>query len=92
MCVGIPIGIVMGWFRMADRTIDPLIEIILPIPPIAWIAFAIVWFGLTHHSAGFVVFIGAVFPILLNTYAGFRNVSKTLVEAAKVLGCTKIVI
>lgn len=89
ICVAIPIGALMGWFRAADRIADPIVEIIRPIPPIAWIAFAIVWFGLTHHSAGFVVFIGAIFPILINTYAGFRDVPKMLVEAAKVLGCTK---
>jgi NitT/TauT family transport system permease protein len=88
-CVGIPIGIAMGWFRRADRAADPIVEILRPIPPLAWIPFAIVWFGLTHYSAGFIVFIGALFPILINTYAGFRDVPKTLVEAAKVLGCTK---
>jgi NitT/TauT family transport system permease protein len=89
MGLGIPIGAIMGWFRVADRVIDPVIEIIRPIPPLAWIPFAIVWFGLTHSSASFVIFIGAIFPILINTYAGFRGVPKILVEAARVLGCTK---
>jgi len=86
---GIPIGMAMGWFRKIDYLMDPLIEFLRPIPPLAWIPFAIVWFGLTHQSAGFIIFIGAFFPILTNTYSGFSSVPKTLVEAAKVLGCTK---
>jgi len=87
--IGIPLGIVMGWFKKANRAIDPIIEVLRPIPPLAWIPFAIVWFGLTHQAAGFVVFVGMIFPIIINTYTGFKNVPKVYVEAAKVLGCTR---
>jgi NitT/TauT family transport system permease protein len=87
--LGIPIGMGMGWFKKVNYLLDPLIELLRPIPPLAWIPFAIVWFGLTHQSAGFIIFIGAFFPILTNTYSGFSSVPKTLVEAAMVLGCTK---
>jgi NitT/TauT family transport system permease protein len=87
--IGIPIGITMGWFKQIDRAVDPIIEIVRPIPPLAWIPFAIIWFGLTHQSAGFIVFVGMVFPIIINTYTGFKNVPKIYVEAAKVLGCTR---
>ncbi|NYT18983.1 MAG: ABC transporter permease [Methanosarcinales archaeon] len=89
LVIGIPIGISMGWFKIANRALDPIIEIIRPIPPLAWIPFAIIWFGLTHISAGFVVFVGAVFPIIINTFDGFKSVPKVYVEAAKVLGCMK---
>jgi len=89
VCIGIPIGAVTGWFRIADRIAYPIVEILRPIPPLAWIPFALIWLHLTHYAAGFIVFIGAMFPILVNTYAGFRNVPKILVESAKVLGCTK---
>jgi len=87
--VAMPIGMAMGWSRKVDRIFDPIVEIIRPIPPIAWIPFAIVWLGLTHQSAGFIVFVGAVFPVLINTYVGFRGVSRIYVESAMVLGCTK---
>ena len=87
--IGTPIGIIMGWFKTANRVSDPLIEIIRPIPPLAWIPFAIVWFGLTHQSAGFVIFMGAVFPIIINTYTGIKNVQRVHVETAKVLGCMR---
>ncbi len=89
LIIGIPLGISMGWFKKVNRAVDPIIEILRPIPPLAWIPFAIVWFGLTHQAAGFVVFVGMVFPIIINTYTGFKNVPKVNVEAAKVLGCTK---
>lgn len=87
--VGIPIGIIMGWSRKCDAFLNPIVEIIRPIPPLAWIPFAIIWFGLTLYSAAFVIFIGAVFPIIINTYSGFRNVPRIFVEAGKMLGCTK---
>jgi NitT/TauT family transport system permease protein len=85
--LGVPIGTIMGWFRVADAIIDPIIEILRPIPPLAWIPFAIIWFGLTAQAAGFVIFIGAFFPILIGTYSGFRSVPRVFVEAGKVLGC-----
>jgi len=89
IAVGIPLGIMMGWFKTFDKAVDPIIEVIRPIPPLAWIPFAILWFGLTKYAAGFVIFVGAVFPILVNTYTRFRNTPRVLVESGKVLGCIK---
>jgi NitT/TauT family transport system permease protein len=89
LILGTPIGIIMGWFEIANRLIDPIIEILRPIPPIAWIPFAITWIGFKPTSAGFVIFIGAVFPIIINTFTGFKNIPLVYVEAAKVLGCTR---
>ncbi|MCD6210304.1 MAG: ABC transporter permease [Methanophagales archaeon] len=85
--MGIIVGMLMGWFRIVDRIMDPMVEILRPIPPLAWVPFAILWGGLTHYAAGFIVFIGAFFPILINTYTGFREVDKTYIDAARVLGC-----
>jgi NitT/TauT family transport system permease protein len=89
LIIGIPIGIAMGWNRRTDEFLNPLIEILRPIPPLAWIPFAIIWFGFTPVSAGFVIFVGAVFPILINTYTGFRGVPRIFVEAGRMLGCIK---
>nr|QNO51959.1 hypothetical protein ACBLIHAL_00018 [Methanosarcinales archaeon ANME-1 ERB6] len=83
----LPLAIGMGWFRNVFKAIDPLIEILRPIPPLAWIPVAILWIGLTHSAAGFIIFIGAFFPILIDSYTGFRDVPKVLVETGKVLGC-----
>ena len=89
LLIALPIGMLMGWFRAADRIMDPIVEIVRPIPPLAWIPFAIIWFGLTDQAAGFIIFVGAVFPILINTYVGFRSLPRVYVESAKVLGATK---
>lgn len=88
LVIGIPVGMLMGWFRSLERVFDPLIEIIRPIPPLAWIPFAIIWIGLNPLGAGFVIFVGAFFPIIINTFTGFKSVPRIYVEAAKVLGCT----
>jgi NitT/TauT family transport system permease protein len=89
LIVGIPLGIAMGWSRRAESFMDPLIELLRPIPPLAWIPFAIIWFGLTAFSGGFIIFVGAVFPVIINTYSGFRGVPRVFVEAGKMLGCTR---
>ncbi|HDR72451.1 MAG TPA: ABC transporter permease [Methanoculleus sp.] len=88
LLLGIPLGMAMGWFRDMDTAANPIIEILRPVPPLAWIPFAIIWFGLTPVAAGFIVFVGAFFPVLVNTYAGFKGVPRLFVEAARVLGCT----
>ena len=88
LLIGLPIGVCMGWFWRANYLLNPIVEILRPIPPLALIPFAIVWLGLTSFSAGFVVFVGAVFPIIINTYAGFSTVPKVFVDVGKVLGCT----
>jgi len=89
IAVGIPMGAAMGWFKRVERILDPIVQVIRPIPPIAWIPFAMIWFGLTDYGGSFVVFIGILFPILINTYAGFKSVPRRLVETAQVLGRTK---
>jgi len=86
LILGIPIGMIMGWFPFFDKALSPIVEIFRPIPPLAWIPFAIIWLKLTHQAAGFIIFMGMVFPIILSTYSGFKNVPKIYVEAAKVLG------
>ena len=73
LLVALPLGMIMGWFKVADSIMDPIVELLRPIPPLAWIPFAIIWFGITNSAAGFIIFMGAVFPILINTYAGFHQ-------------------
>lgn len=89
LLVALPTGTIMGWFRIADSILDPIVEILRPIPPLAWIPFAIIWFGITNSAAGFIIFMGAVFPILINTYVGFKSLPRVYVESAKVLGATR---
>jgi ABC-type nitrate/sulfonate/bicarbonate transport system permease component len=87
--IGIPLGITMGWSRKAEHLFDPLIQIFRPIPPIAWIPLAILLFGIGLRMAIFITFLGAFFPILINTIAGVDNVSKIFIEAAVSLGAKR---
>jgi len=86
--VGIPLGILMGWSNTVKDFSSLMVGIIRPIPPIAWIPFAILWFGVGLESAIFIIFIGSVFPILINTMDGVKRVDKVLLESAYTLGAS----
>lgn len=85
LVTAIPLGIVMGWSPTLRRLIEPVVEIVRPIPPLAWIPIAILWFGIGIKSAAFIIFLGAFFPILLNTVSGVRSIDPVLIEVARVL-------
>ncbi len=84
--LGVGLGILVGTYRTARSALDVVIELLRPIPPIAWIPLAILWFGIGDPAAFFIIFIGAFFPIFLNTVSGIRNVDRVYVEAALNLG------
>jgi NitT/TauT family transport system permease protein len=83
--VAVPLGVLMGWSRRVRDWIEPLVEILRPIPPLAWIPIAILWFGIGIRSAAFIIFLGAFFPVLLNTVSGVRSIDPLLIEAAQML-------
>ena len=85
--VAVPLGLVMGSSQALDRVINPFVELLRPISPLAWIPLAILWFGIGELGKVFVVFIGSFFPILLNTIAGVKGVDPTLLNAGRVFGC-----
>jgi NitT/TauT family transport system permease protein len=87
--IAIPLGIIIGWSKTVENFFNFTIGILRPIPPIAWIPFAILWFGLGLGSAIFVIFIGSVFPILVNTVDGVKRIDKVYVESAYTLGANQ---
>ncbi len=84
--LAIPLGILMGWFEDLDAVASPLLEILRPIPPIAWIPLAILWFGIGLGSKVFIIAIGVFFPTLINTYMGVKFTDPLLIKAAQTLG------
>jgi len=84
--VGIPLGLLMGCSGRLRRLLNPLVEMVRPIPPLAWIPIAILWFGIGLKSAAFIIFLGAFFPILLNTMAGVLGIERLFFDAARTLG------
>lgn len=83
---GIVLGIITGWSRALSDFLRPVIEALRPIPPIAWTPIAILWFGVGNAPSYFLVFIGAVFPIFVNTFAAVRGIDRTQINAALCLG------
>jgi ABC-type nitrate/sulfonate/bicarbonate transport system permease component len=83
--LGIAIAVAAGWYRTFGNLVRPVLELLRPIPPLAWIPMAIVWFGLGETSKVFVIFLGAFFPVLTNAYRGITSVDPTLIRAAQTM-------
>ncbi len=84
--LALPIGLFMGYWGRVRDLLNPIVEMIRPIPPLAWVPISILWFGIGDTSASFIIFLGAFFPILLNTISGAVSVNKRLIESAVLLG------
>ena len=81
--LGIVLGILIGLFRHLNRLTDLLIQIIKPIPPIAWIPLVILWFGIGEEGKVFLIFLGGFFTILINVVDGIRQTDKKLIEVSR---------
>jgi ABC-type nitrate/sulfonate/bicarbonate transport system permease component len=84
--IGVPLGLMMGWFRWLDDIISPLFDMLRFIAPIAWVPFAALWFGTGIGGPIMIIFAGAFPPCLINAYRGARFVNRNLIEAAQMLG------
>jgi NitT/TauT family transport system permease protein len=87
--VGIPLGIIIGYSKLVRNLVFPSIEILRPIPPIAWIPLAILFFPEMEWMIIFLTFYGAFFPIVYNTITGCASVPVAYLRAAKSLGASK---
>lgn len=92
LAVALPLGVAMGMSPIARGLLEPLIELIRPIPPIAVIPLAMLWLGIGELSKVFIIMLGAFFPILINTMAGFAAVDPVHVRAAQTLGAGRFAI
>jgi NitT/TauT family transport system permease protein len=84
--IGIPLGLMMGWFRLLDDIVTPIFDGLRFIAPIAWVPFAALWFGTGIGGPVMIIFAGAFPPCLINAYRGARFVEPRLIEAARMLG------
>ncbi len=90
LAVAIPLGGAMGRIEPIRRTFGTLIELVRPIPPIAMVPIAILWFGIGWASQLFIVSYGAFFPMVIGVYDAFRNVDRLYEQAARSLGCNGV--
>jgi NitT/TauT family transport system permease protein len=89
LAVALPLGMLIGRVPVVRQLVDPTIQILRPIPVTAWLPLSMIIFGLGPRSAFFLVFLGAFYPILVNTIFGVRSVEPRLFEAASMLGCSQ---
>jgi NitT/TauT family transport system permease protein len=87
--VGIPLGICIGSSAFIRDLVFPSVELFRPIPPIAWIPLAILFFPKIEWMIVFLTFYGAFFPIVYNTVAGVSNIRSTYIRAGKSLGASE---
>jgi NitT/TauT family transport system permease protein len=86
--VGIPLGLLLGWYPAAEQTVNPAIQLLRPISPIAWIPVAILFFGVGDDAAIFLVFLGAFFPIVITCVDAVSNVPLIYRRAGSNFGLT----
>jgi NitT/TauT family transport system permease protein len=89
LLLAVPLGIVTGWHLRLDMALNPLLQILRPISPLAWIPIAILWFGVGDTAAIFLIFLGCFFPLLLTTINAVKSVARVHVDAARNFGLSR---
>jgi NitT/TauT family transport system permease protein len=87
--IGVPLGLLLGWSRPAFLAFNPLIQILRPISPIAWIPIAILWFQVDDRAPIFLIFLSSLFPITVASIAAVQNIQPVYVRAAQNFGLTR---
>ena len=81
--LGIPLGILMGWYRPLNWSLQPFVDVLYVTPRIALLPLIIIWFGIGSDSKILLVFLSALFPLLISTYAGVRTTDNSLLQVAR---------
>jgi NitT/TauT family transport system permease protein len=84
--VGVPLGLTLGWYPALNQVVNPVVQILRPISPIAWIPVAIIFFGVGDKAAVFLIFLSAFFPIVVSCVAGVANVPAIFRRAGRNFG------
>ncbi len=84
--LAIPLGITIGWYRRAEMALNPILQILRPISPLAWIPIAILWFGVGDLAAISLIFIGSFLPLLLTSINAVRSIPDVYVNAGRNFG------
>ncbi len=87
--LGISLGLLMGRYKLVRAIIRPFTEMIRPVPPIAWISLAILWFGLGEFMKYFIIFIAVFNNMCINTYMGYQSVDQELLGVGRMLGASE---
>ena len=88
--LGVPLGLMIGWSKLASQMFDPFIQGLRPIPITAWLPFSIALFGIRDMGSIFLIFLGGFYAIVVNTTQGARDVERNLMRAAMMMGATRM--
>lgn len=88
--LAIPLGLAIGWSRRAEMAFNPIIQILRPISPLAWIPIAILWFGVGDLAAIFLIFMGCFLPLLLTAINAVRSIPAVYVNAGRNFGLRRL--
>jgi len=86
--VGVPLGILMGWYSRVNAILEPFVSALYATPRIALLPLVVIWFGIGIASKVAIVFLGAIFPILVNTITGVRTIDADFIKVARSFGAT----
>ena len=86
LVIGIPFGLLLGWVMPAFHALNPAIQVLRPISPIAWIPVAILWFGVSDLAPIFLIFLASLFPIMTSAMAAVQNINLVHLRAARNFG------
>lgn len=86
--IGVPLGLLMGWYKTLDKILTPIFEIIRPIPPIAWIPIVVVWMGVGLSAKVLIIFFSAFVPCVINSYTGIQLTNKTFINVSQTFGAS----
>src|SRR5712691_9144319 len=81
--IGVPLGILMGWYSRLNAVLEPFVSALYATPRIALLPLVVIWFGIGLASKVAIVFLGAIFPILVNTITGMRTINADFVKVAR---------
>ena len=90
VAVGVPFGLLLGWSTRASQAFNPILQILRPISPIAWIPLSILWFGMSERQSMFLIFLASVFPITVAAMAAVQNIQLNYLRAARNFGLTRL--
>ncbi len=90
LLLAIPLGVILGSYRVAGDTVNPVIQILRPISPIAWIPLVVIWFGVGNASAVFLIFLTTFFPVVVSTISAVRNIPEVLLQAGRNFGLSPL--
>ena len=86
--IAVPVGMLAGWYTTFDRALNPLVQLLRPISPLAWMPLSIVWFGVSNAAPMFLIFLASLLPVIVATTNAVRNVPPMFIQAGRNFGLT----